>query len=470
MSGEHWRASASELARRIASREATSREVVEAHLERIERLTPALNAVTVVLADAALEAADAADRAVAAGARLGALHGVPFTVKENIDLAGSPTTQGVPALAGLVPVADAPIVERLRQAGAIPIGRTNMPDFGLRVHTSSTLRGLTRNPWHPAHTAGGSSGGEAAAIAAGLSPLGLGNDIGGSLRNPAHCCGIASLKPTTGRLPRAFAGPVEDPPLSSQLMFVDGPMARHVEDLGLVLSLIAGPHPRDPFCVPAPLVGPPVGSPVRVAVLEAMPGGSIAPGVAAAVRRAADALADAGYAVSVATPPLVEHAVEVWGGWLMNELRPQMPLLAQVMGDEGVQVLEFFARRFPGVDVAGLSQLLVERHAIARAWASFQAREPLLLWPVWTRTAFPHGSDIASEGQALETFALIRPVLPVNLLGLPAAVVPAAVDGGLPVGVQLIGPRFREDLCLDAAAAIEAALGRLTPIEPVTAG
>ncbi|MEW6268319.1 MAG: amidase [Thermodesulfobacteriota bacterium] len=469
MSAEHWRASASELARRIAGREATSREVVEAHLDRIERLNPALNAVTVVLAEEALAAADAADRALAAGERIGPLHGVPFTVKENIDLAGSATTQGVPAFADLIPAADAPIVERLRRAGAIPLGRTNMPDFGLRIHTSSTLRGLTRNPWHPQRTAGGSSGGEAAAIAAGLSPLGLGNDIGGSLRNPAHCCGIASLKPSTGRLPRVTAGPVEDPPLSSQLMFVDGPMARHVEDLGLVLSLIAGPHPRDPFAVPAPLVGPPVGERVRVAVLEDMPGATIAPGVAAAVRRAADALANAGFEVAAATPPRVERAVEVWGAWLMNELRPTLPLLASLMGADAVQVLDFFARRFPGVDVAGLVQLLAERHAIARAWAEFQAGRPLLLWPVWTRTAFPHGSDVASEEDALATFELMRPVLPANLLGLPAAVVPSAVVDGLPVGVQVIGPRFREDLCLDAAAAIESAVGRLTPIEPLTA-
>src|SRR5690606_24938454 len=168
----------------------------------------------------------------------------------------------------MVPPIDAPIVERMRRAGAIPIARTNMPDFGLRIHTHSSLRGLTKNPWHPERTAGGSSGGEAAALATGLTPLGLGNDIGGSLRNPAHCCGIAALRPAAGRLPRASGGRVEDPTMSSQLMFVDGPMARHVEDLGLALSVIAGPHPRDPFSVPAPLVGPPVGNRVRVAVLE----------------------------------------------------------------------------------------------------------------------------------------------------------------------------------------------------------
>ncbi|HEY8515149.1 MAG TPA: amidase [Candidatus Binatia bacterium] len=468
MSTEHWRASASELARRIAAREASSREVVEAHLERIEKINPALNAITVVFADEALAAADAADRKLASGEPIGPLHGVPFTVKENIDVAGSATTEGVAALANMVPPIDAPIVERMRRAGAIPIARTNMPDFGLRIHTHSSLRGLTKNPWHPERTAGGSSGGEAAALATGLTPLGLGNDIGGSLRNPAHCCGIASLKPTTGRLPRASAGPVEDPTMSSQLMFVDGPMARHVEDLGLALSVIAGPHPRDPFSVPAPLVGPPVGNRVRVAVLEEWPGGTTEPGVTAAVRRAADALADAGYDVAVATPPLVERAVEVWGAWLVSELRPTLPLLSGLMGEEGRKVLDYCARRFPPIELDGLVQLLAERHGIARAWSAFQVERPLLLWPVWTRTAFPHGADIASEEEAFATFDLLRPALPPNLLGLPAACVPAGVADGLPVGVQVIGPRFREDLCLDAAAAIEARLGRLTPIDPRT--
>src|SRR3954469_1574894 len=191
MTEELWRRGAVELAGMIAEGSVSAREVVDAHLERIEAVNPHLNAITVVLAEQARAAADAADRAE--GAR-GPLHGVPFTVKENIDLAGTPTTQGLVALAEAVSPVAAPQVERLRAAGAIPIGRTNLPDLGLRVHTDCSLRGLTRNPWHAGVTAGGSSGGEGAALASGMSPLGLGNDVGGSLRNPAHCCGIASIK------------------------------------------------------------------------------------------------------------------------------------------------------------------------------------------------------------------------------------------------------------------------------------
>src|ERR1700758_4809101 len=203
---EIWQLSATELAQRIAKRELSSVEVVNAHLARIDAVNPALNAIVKVLGDEARAEAASADRKLAAGEKGGPLHGVPFTVKENIDMAGLPTTWGVPALAQAVTPMDAPVVERMRAAGAIPIGRTNLPDLALRIHTASSLHGLTRNPWHPDRTAGGSSGGEAAALASGISPIGLGNDIGGSLRNPANACGIASIRPSFGRVPDADCG------------------------------------------------------------------------------------------------------------------------------------------------------------------------------------------------------------------------------------------------------------------------
>src|ERR1700732_1326532 len=186
MMSEIWQLSASELAQRIAHRQLSSVEVVDAHLARIDAVNPALNAVVRVLSDEARAGAVLADQRLAAGEAVGPLHGVPFTVKENIDMAGLPTTWGVPALANAVVPADAPVVERMRAAGAIPIGRTNLPDMGLRTHTFSSLHGLTRNPWNPNRTAGGSSGGEAAALASGMSPIGLGNDIGGSAPQSPH--------------------------------------------------------------------------------------------------------------------------------------------------------------------------------------------------------------------------------------------------------------------------------------------
>ncbi|MBT4303063.1 MAG: indole acetimide hydrolase, partial [Actinobacteria bacterium] len=191
MSEQLWHRTAGELADLISSKQVSSREVIDAHLERIEEVNGHLNAVTITLTERAQAEADAADAAIAAGEDLGPLHGVPFTIKENIDVAGTATTSGLPAFAEMVSAVDAPLVERMRDAGAVPLGRTNLPELGLRVSTNNPLRGLTRNPWHPDLTAGGSSGGEGSAIGSGMSPIGLGNDIGGSLRNPAFCCGIA---------------------------------------------------------------------------------------------------------------------------------------------------------------------------------------------------------------------------------------------------------------------------------------
>ena len=197
---ELCRRSATELAGLICRGEVSSRDVVEAHLARIAEVNDDVNAITLTLEESALKQADAADTADAVE-RLRPLHGVPYTIKENIDLVGTPTTQGLPSLADAIPGTNSPIVDRMNSAGAIPIARTNLPEVGLRIDTENPLRGRTYNPWDKNRTPGGSSGGEAAAIATGMSPMGLGNDIGGSLRNPAYCCGIASLKPTAGRVP-----------------------------------------------------------------------------------------------------------------------------------------------------------------------------------------------------------------------------------------------------------------------------
>jgi len=464
--GEIWRRSATELAGAIASGELSSVEVVQAHLDRIEAVNPAVNAITLVLTDDALQAAKEADRAVADGEALGVFHGVPFTIKENLDVEGSATTEGVPALAEAIAPTDAPIVERLRAAGAIPLARTNLPDFGLRVHTDSGLHGVTRNPFDGTKTAGGSSGGEAAALASGMSPLGLGNDIGGSLRNPAYCCGITSLKPSSHRLPRADSTTQVEPVLASQLMSVDGPMARRVADVRAAFRVVAGPHPRDPFCVPAPLDGPALAAPIRVALVPEPPGGSTAPAVAAAVRAAGGALADAGYEVVESTPPMVEAAIETWSHWLISEIGTLKPLMQPIMNAAAVRFLDWAEEHIGTVDFAGGVELMMKRHAIARAWSEFFVEHPLVVGPVWTAPAFTAGWDAESEANALATLELIRFVTPMNLLGVPSAAVPTGLADGMPVGVQVAGPWYREDLCLDAAEAIEARLGTITPIDP----
>jgi amidase len=467
---EIWQLSATELAQRIARRELSSAEVVDAHLARIDAVNPALNAVVRVLADEARAAAALADKKLAAGETVGPLHGVPFTVKENIDMAGLPTTWGVPALAKAVVPADAPVVERMRAAGAIPIARTNLPDMALRVHTDSSLHGLTRNPWHPGRTAGGSSGGEAAALATGMSPIGLGNDIGGSLRNPANACGIASIRPSAGRVPDAGFVPAEDRLLAVQLMNVQGPMARRVADVRLGLQVVMGAHPRDPWSIDAPFEGPILARPIRVAVLPEPPGGGTDPKVAAAVRRAAQALVDAGYVVEETCPPRYDDAIGCWRRLIMGDFGSVLALLSPMMGADAMAFLNNFNQGIPPLaDAAAWSQLMAERDGIARAWSTFMADRPLLLSPTWTQLPFEHGFDSATPAGSAATKELMRPVVPANLLGLPSACVPAGRDEetGLPIGVLITGRRLREDLCLEAAEAIEARLGVATPIDPV---
>ena len=466
---ELWRLSATELARKIAAKEASSLEVIEAHLERIEAVNPKLNAIVRLLADDARAAASEADRAVAAAGPLGPLHGVPVTVKENIDMAGLATTWGVPALAEAVVPVDAPIVERMRAAGAIPIGRTNLPDMALRVHTDSSLHGLTRNPWNAGRTAGGSSGGEAAALATGMSPIGLGNDIGGSLRNPANACGIASIRPSFGRVPDAGFVPAPDRLLCVQLMNVQGPMARTVADVRLGLKVLMGAHPRDAWSIDGPFEGPPVQRPIRVAVAATPPGGPVDPAVAAAVGRAADALANAGYDVVEACPPRYEQAVQVWARFIMGDYNSVLDQLAPMMGADAMTFLGAANAGIPPLaDAAAMSRLFAERDGVAREWATFMADHPLVLSPTWTQLPFEVGFDVATPESAAAVLDMMRPVTPANLLGLPSACVPAGRDEatGLPIGVLVTGRKLRDDLCLDAAEAIEARLGLETPIDP----
>ncbi len=438
-----------------------------AHLARIDEVNPHLNAVVRRWDDDSLAAADTADRAVAAGESLGALHGVPVTIKENIDLAGTPTTQAIAFLAEAVSPTDAPLVQRVRAAGAIPIGRTNLPDLGLRVTTESSLHVVTHNPWHPSRTTGGSSGGEGAALASGMSPLGFGNDIGGSLRNPATCCGITSIKPTTGVVPWATEIPPQDPGIAAQLMLTDGPMARHVADVRAGLLTIAGAHDRDPRAVPVVLADRAEGRALRVAVCAAPPAGSTHSEVAAAIQGAADAFSNAGAHVTEAVPASFARAVELWGLILNEELRVQRPLLEMVMGEDGKRFLGFADEVYPPIDIATLMLAFGERNAVDREWHDFLTEYDVLLMPTWTQPPFELGADVVSVQAAQGVLEQARPVLPANLLGLPAAIVPVGMAGGMPVGAQLIGRRFADLTCLNAAELLEQAFGTITPIDPI---
>lgn len=465
---ELWRLSATELAHLIRSRQASSVEVVEAHLRRIEAVNPSINATVVVMGEQALQTARAADRAVAADTDLPSLHGVPFTVKETIDVVGTPTTQGFKALANAYPTRDAPVVERLRAAGAIPIGRTNMPSGAIRWHCESELWGATLNPWDRSRTPGASSAGEAAAIATGMSPLGLGSDGLGSLRHPAQCCAVAVLKPTLGRVPTASSiEPEAMTTIGIQLTSVTGPLARRVADLRAAFELIAGPSRRDPWTVPVPLRGPEVTKPVHVALVLDPTGRGTAEQVQAGVRKAAETLVEAGYVVEEVEPPGIDaaaHALLVMLSTPGTRLGYQQVLEPLAPAPTRRFMAEFFEAA--GNPDAGAAELaFMTRHALLRGWEEFQESCPLIVGPVATDVPALAGTDL-DEGQVAETIRTMRLAMAVNALGLPAVALPVGIADGLPQAVQVIGPRYREDLCLDAAAAIEDRLGIFTPIDP----
>lgn len=461
---EPWQMSAGEQAAAIAAGELTSVEVVQAHIDRIAAVNDKLNAVTTVL-DSALADAAAADAARVAGAGLGPLHGVPFTIKENLDVAGSATTEGLVAYEQNVVDLDAPVVERMKAAGGVALARTNLPDLGLRVHTDSGLRGLTRNPHHQDRTAGGSSGGEASALSSGMSPIGLGNDIGGSLRNPAFCCGIASIKPGFGRVPSAAMTEPRSGTLVAQLMAVDGPMARTVADVRLGLEVLSGPHPRDPFSLPLAMRGPEVAK--RVALVPEPEGGATDPGIAESVRRAGAALEAAGYEVEEIAPPSVAECARLWATWLGGETTILLPILETVMSGDALTFLENARSLWPEPDHVGAITTLTERHVVARAWSEFMAEWPIVVGPVWCQPPFTHGFDVESPDATAQVIELLRYVTPFNLLGLPAAVVGAGqLPDGMPAAVQVGTDRGREDLALDVAEVIEAAFGAPRPIDP----
>lgn len=467
MSTELWRKSATDLAKIIREKEASSVEVVQAHLDRIKAVNDKLNAITVVLTDEALRMAVEADKAVAAGDDLGPLHGVPVTVKENIDLTGSATTEGVPAFAEAVPPVDAPHMAQIRQAGAIPIGRTNMPEFGLRWHTDNALRGATRNPWDASRTPGGSSGGEAVALASGMTPLGMGNDYGGSLRWPSQCNGTTAIRPTMGRVPFASALAPAEQMLTLQMFGVQGPMARHAKDLRLALSVMSGGDSRDPWWTPVPLSGPAASGPIKVAVTKDPGGLGVDSAVANGVDKAAQALADAGYAVEKVDPPLVPEANAMWAHLATTEINTLvLPAIQPIISPDAITFLKLITELYPVLDMAGYAFSLADRNRIAREWALFQAQYPLIVGPVATMQPFEVAADAKDKETLAEIATSFRLITTMNLLGLPSVAAPVQVTDGLPQAVQIIGSRYREDLCLDAAEALEQRVGVFTPIDP----
>jgi amidase len=459
-----WQWSAVETARAIAAREVSAEEVTAAALARKAQANPAINAVVVDLSEQAMAAARAADRAQAAGRPLGPLHGVPVTVKINVDVEGQANSNGVTAQANLIAPSDSPVPANFRKAGAIVIGLTNTPEFSLRAFTDNPLHGQTWNPWDKAITCGGSSGGAAASIAAGIATVAHGNDIGGSLRWPAACCGVNTIKPTLGRIPAYNeSAAVERPPMA-QLMSVQGPIARSVADVRLALAALAQRDVRDPWWVPAPLEGPP--APKKVALAKLPADLDVDPEVVGLVRRAADHLAAAGYDVVEAEVPDVTDTFQLWCDLISTEIAAvQRDAMVSMGSPPFVGALDGILHMATILDLPGYMQGVARRARVLREWLRFLESYPVILAPVSVQPTPAYDADLKGDAAVARFFRNdLRFVGAISVLGLPVATTPAGLTAkGHPVGVQLIASRYREDLALAAAAAIEARVGALTP-------
>jgi amidase len=433
----------------VAAGEVSCLELIEAHLTRIEALNPRLNAIVTVLDRAARAQAAAADDASVRGP----LHGLPFTVKSDIDCLGSPTTRGVPALRHALPYADAPVVERLQAAGAIVVGRTNLSEMGLRLCADNPLHGRTRNPHDPALTAGGSSCGDAVAVAVGMTPLGIGGDMGGSLRVPAACCGCVTLKPTAGRVPHASSLPPRDYGLAAQLMLSIGPVVRSVRDLRLILPVLAGRDIRDPRSVDAPLDSR--GATERVAgVVTSLPGAPLHASAIDAVRRAAASLEAAGWHVEEVTPP----ELPLLGDLFANLLAPEADTLAKQLEPVISSTLLAHLHRLAVANQArplSAHTLHSERSRLTREWSQFFSEYPVLIGPTLGAPIWPVDADLSPTSGIELLRNATRFIVPGSVLGFPSLAMPVGVADGLPTSVQIYADLWREDLCLDAAITIE---------------
>jgi amidase len=461
---EIWRLPATELAHNIRDRKISAREAARAALARLEAVNPAINAVVDYRPEDVLAQADAVDASAARGEELGPLAGVPVTVKVNIDQEGFATTNGTRLQAQNIAAADSPVVANLRRAGAVILGRTNTPAFSLRWFTDNLLHGATKNPRDPSRTPGGSSGGAAAAVTAGIGHLAHGTDIAGSIRYPAYACGVHGLRPSLGRV-AAYNGSGPERPIGPQLTAVSGPIGRSIADLRLGLAVMSGYDPRDPWWVPAPLEFP--DQPRRAALVRRPGGLDIVPEVEEALVDAAARLRDAGWEVAELDDiPALEEAAELLARlWIGESFAPWEAMTAQD-GDLGGIAIIAGVKALLGerISAEGYLQALARRAAIVREYQLLLDRHPVLLLPVSAELPFP---DHLDRTDFTRVWRAQLTQVGLALTGLPALMVSTTQVGRTTTGVQLLGGRFREDLLLAAGAALEAGGTPPSPLDPI---
>jgi len=462
-----WRLSAKDLAALIASKKVSAKEAATAALARLDEVNPRINAVIDHRPDDVLKQAAAVDAAIAKGEKVGALAGVPVTMKVNIDQEGFATTNGLKLQRDAIARSNSPVVDNLRKDGAVILGRTNCPAVSYRWFTTNLIHGDTKNPRDPSITPGGSSGGAGAAVAAGIGHIAHGTDIAGSIRYPAYACGVHGLRPTVGRV-AAFNAALPERPIGPQISAVSGPLARTIGDLRIALAAMSGKDFRDPWWVPAPLEGPPM--PKRVALCLNPDGLNPVAEVKAAVADAAKRLERAGWTVEeiADTPPMREPADLQTKLWLGDGYEAQLEMATRE-GDPGaLACLNGNRAKVASFDgqAAALSKALTRRATLTRQWLELFEKYAVLLIPVSGELPFPDHLDRKDDASFARVWHAQLPQIAIPFMGLPGLTVSTGLVGRVPVGVQLVSGRYREDLCLLAGEAIEAGGVPASPIDP----
>lgn len=461
-----WRLNATDLTALTRSGELSALEVTQNAVDRMHQANPDLNAVVEDLSTEALERARELDTAVAGGAPAGPLHGVPVTIKINVDQMGHATSNGVVALKDVIAPDDAPVVRNMQNAGAIVIGRTNTPEFSFRADTDNPLHGRTHNPWGRHISPGGSSGGAGAGVMAGIGALAHGNDIGGSLRFPAAANGAVTVKPGLGRVPAWNPSQQAERGILAQSMSVQGLITRSAADLHLSMPSLIAPDPRDPFHVSMPWRGEAAEAPIKVAFTKNTFGYALHPEVDKALDTARDALVDAGYQVEEIDPPDVFECGRSGYRALMGEVLTLMQKDIKAAGSETIrEIFDVYFQEFPPIVETDLIRMLARRSHFAREWSLFMEDYALVLSPFLPQPFFKPDRDTEGAEGVHEVLGCAVYSYAMNFLGLPAACVPARLadlpKGPQPINVQIAARRWREDMAVDAAAAIEARVGQM---------
>ncbi len=455
-----WQLSASELAHAISSKQVSVSQAVQDAVDRMRATNGKLNAVVDDLGEQALTQAAKHDQALSSGAVPGPLFGVPVTIKENIDQQGRATPNGVPAFKDVIAPGDAPMVTNLTKAGAIVIGRTNTPEFSFRGTTVNPLHGRTYNPWNDWASSGGSSGGASTAVMSGMGAIAHGNDIAGSLRFPAAATGAATVKPGFGRTPAFNPSAPAERGLFALIMSVQGVICREVRDVRLAMKSAIGYDPHDPWQVPMPFEGPAEPGPVKVAFTREMLQFNLDPAVQKSLDTARDALSDAGYEIVEVDTPMSQELATDGLRVLFGEVKALMLGDVRKHGSKTINdIFDMYFEIFPPLEGDELLRGMARRSKHVRDWLLFLQDYPLVLTPFLPAPTYEWDADEKGVEGATKVLGAAFWSYGMNFLGLPAGNISANYNDGLPVGIQIVGRRFREDMILDACEAIEQRVG-----------